>query len=81
LPRPTGTEISAGASPVNRDIVFALKDIAARANFIHAQMSTIGIEDMVNALCFSDGKALRAAEILQRLDHRRSRGGALPYRD
>jgi hypothetical protein len=42
-------------------------------------MSTIGLEDMLNALTFSEGRPVKAAQILQRLDWRRSRGGALPY--
>jgi hypothetical protein len=58
--------------PVDKDLVLALRDFALKANAVHRQLPTIGINDVVNAICFTNGRPVEAAAILNRLHKRRS---------
>jgi hypothetical protein len=61
--------------PVDRELVLALQHIKVEAARIHQQRPTIRVDEMINALCWCEGKSVRAAEILETLHRRRSRGG------
>jgi hypothetical protein len=62
--------------PVDRDLVLALQHIKVEAGRIHQRRPTLRVDDVINALTFSEGRTLRAAEILENLHRRRSRESA-----
>jgi hypothetical protein len=58
--------------PVDKELVTALQHIKVEAVRIHQRRPTIGVDDVINALTFSEGRTLRAAEIIETLHRRRS---------
>jgi len=57
---------------IDKDLVLALQHIRKKTLLIHLQLPSIRPDDLVNALTYSGGKTVRAAEILSVLHHRRS---------
>ena len=51
--------------PVDKGLVLALQHIKTEALRIHQQRPTIRVDDMINALTFSQGQIRRAAEIIE----------------
>jgi hypothetical protein len=62
-----------GPARPDRDVITALAEFGRQATFLKQQMPTLCLDDMVNALCFAEGKPVHAAQILRRLDRQRSR--------
>jgi hypothetical protein len=58
--------------PVDKVLLLALRDIALKANAVHQQLPTIGIDDLVAAITYAEGKPRHAARILAALHKRRS---------
>jgi hypothetical protein len=64
--------------PVDKDLVLALQHIKTEAVRIHQRRPTIRVDDVINALCFAEGRTLHAAEILETLHRQRSRTPDIP---
>jgi len=58
--------------PIDRKLVQSLRHITTEAVSIRRQLSTIKIDDTVNAIDIAVGKSPRAAEILMALHKRRA---------
>jgi hypothetical protein len=58
--------------PVDKALVLSLQHIKTEAVRIHQQRPTIRVDDVINVLTFSEGRTLRAAEIIETLHRRRS---------
>jgi hypothetical protein len=57
----------------DKDVIIALAEFGRQAAFLKKQMPTLCMDDMVNALMFAEGRPVRAAQILRKLNRRRSR--------
>jgi hypothetical protein len=62
-----------GPARPDKDVITALAEFGRQATFLKKQMPTLCLDDMVNALCFAQGKPVHAAQILRKLNRQRSR--------
>jgi hypothetical protein len=69
----SAAKLMRAATRPDRDLIIALSEFGRHATFIKKQMPMLVMDDMVNALMFAEGRPVRAAQILKKLNRQRSR--------